>query len=110
MDSIKQKTLLNIFEKTKELLEKGFTQDEMARDANFLPVSGFSDKACYFCLYGAIMRAHVDSPNYMDLAEVIQYFKDVTGVNRLVSFNDRSDKHTVLHEVERTIGKLKREE
>lgn len=39
------------------IISNGFTKDQFARDKNSKPVPARSDKACSFCMLGAIDRA-----------------------------------------------------
>lgn len=90
MDTQKVSQLLA---RAEELLTKGWTQKEYARDAMYLPAFWAGDTATCWCLSGALRRAAIDvvaSPrDYQDAAQVIYRSE---GMLTIPEWNDHPDR------------------
>ncbi len=108
--------MTQIIERAMEIIERGWTRGDLARDANGYPVAVASPAACTFCAVGAISRATRELSDRYD--PVVQY-EVCTKVRELglpprekgsqiTSFNDRQKRvGPVLTAFRRTIKRLK---
>ncbi len=77
-----------VFERAAELIEAGWTQRAMARSADGPPVAYNSDRACCFCMQGAVYRA---SPGVIGWQN--PYWAEVVArVKNPVTYNDAPER------------------
>lgn len=106
------KAKLSIFEHAKKLLvEKGWTQDEVARDADGHPCDSHSEAAACFCSIGALQRAQKDLmiEGVVSRDDLILSFERVTHIGDLADFNDAEERteEQVLDQFDIVINKYK---
>lgn len=104
---------LSIFEGAKKLLvEKGWTQDDVAKDRFSVPCDALSREATCFCAVGAILRAQEDlriEQNVTCRDDLILSFERVTHIGDLADFNDAEERteEQVLEQFDIVINKYK---
>lgn len=86
-------------EKARSLVENGWCQGFLARDAERNVVSLRSSEATSFCLVGALKKVN-STLTYVKTVETLQ---DLIGHWSLALFNDRSSKEEVLELLDRAI-------
>ena len=102
--------MLNLLKRTRELIERGWTQGSSARDADGQPCD--LRRATCFCLYGALTQASYEEGGslmywIMDPIRepLIDSFIKATGIRNIVEWNDdaKRTKEDVLNALDETI-------
>ncbi len=76
-----------VLREARKLVERGWTQDELALAPDGLPVSPESENAVCWCTYGALCRAYHQMPT-IELAEAVVLVEVGAGTDDLIPWND----------------------
>ena len=94
-----EKTVKQVLQEARDLIEKGWTQHSFARDENGDEVEVFSDKAVCFCSLGALRRTSETAHQNIQAKTLLwDKVKVVSGYMGIASYNDYflTDKKDVL--------------
>ncbi len=95
----------------RDLLEKGWTQEASARDADGEPLLSTDTRACSFCILGAVWRAVAGHDNPME-SRLVYALRNAIGEDaKLVAYNDTPGRtqDEILALVDKAIENIKEE-
>lgn len=81
-----------------ELVERGWCQGAVAKDASGNPVSAIDENAVCFCLAAALYKYRIDNDANIDIEDfekkrsMIFNFINIYGFNRLDTYNDSPER------------------